>query len=114
MLFIDTAINISKTGNIMSLFGKPWRELLSLKSKNKEGLTVLAKERVKLGDMVIFCKNPPADQHHCNIWEWATGILIDINLCTGEASILTDGEIYNVGNEWVGPVDLLAPSGGFK
>ena len=60
-----------------------------------------------VGDMVMFCLNPPADPEHCNIWEWATGILIEIDRSTGNVHILHKGEVHEVHEKWIGPPDML-------
>lgn len=94
----------------MSLFGKPWREIFSFK-KNKNEKTgteeYILRGDIKMGDMVLFCANPPKDQSHCNIWEWKTGMLIEIDSETQVACILSEGAIYEIKDEWVGPIDMF-------
>ena len=94
----------------MSLFGKPWKEIFSFKKKKNEKTgqeEYILRGDVKMGDMVLFCGNPPADKSHCNIWEWRTGMLIEIDKETLMAHILSDGSIYEIKDEWVGPIDMF-------
>ena len=104
------AVTLDRLFLNMSLFGKPWKEIFSLRKKIEkldEDDESHKLEEVSVGDMVMFCVNPPEHKDHCNIWQWATGILIDVNRKTREAHILSDGEVYIIKNEWVGPLDML-------
>jgi hypothetical protein len=107
VLLINDSLAKSRVSNIMSLFGKSWRKLLSFGANRKEKISIPTRETAEIGDMVIFCKNPPADKDHCNVWQRATGMVIDIDTRTNEASILSDGEIYTIKDEWVGPINLF-------
>ena len=68
------------------------------------------KSFMKQGDLVAFCKNPPAEPEHCNIWSWGVGIFVEKeeNLC----HILCEGKIYVVEDIWVSDSDDLWFPGG--
>ena len=94
----------------MSLFGKPWKEIFSFKKKKSEKTgeeEYILRGDIKMGDMVLFCANPPEDESHCNIWQWKTGMLIEIDQSTRITCILSEGSIYEIKDEWVGPIDML-------
>lgn len=62
---------------------------------------------MKSGDLVKFCKNPPEDMDHCNIWEFGVGVILSIDLEKDTCKILCEGTEYSVGSEWIG--DLSCP-----
>lgn len=94
----------------MSLFGKPWKEIFSFKKKKnlKTGQEeYILRGDIRMGDMVLFCSNPPEDKSHCNIWEWKTGMLIDVEPESQIAHILSEGVVFVIKDEWVGPIDMF-------
>ena len=95
----------------MNLFGKDWKEIFRLRTPetgSEETQSKPLRENVSIGDMVMFCSNPPEDHSHCNIWRWSTGILVSVDKSFNEALILSEGKIHKVQKEWVGPLDMLS------
>tara|TARA_B100000242_G_C42716270_1_gene334699 strand:- start:1 stop:219 length:219 start_codon:yes stop_codon:yes gene_type:complete len=56
---------------------------------------------MKPGDLVRFCKNPPREPDHCNIWHFAIGLLLSHNSDTDECQILCEGEVHTCASKWV-------------
>ena len=101
----------------MSLFGRPWKEIFSFKKKKNKKTgreEYILRDDIKIGDMVLFCGNPPEDRNHCNIWEWKTGMLLEIEKESRKAHILSEGAVYEIQDEWVGPIDMLGDRSNLK
>ena len=56
---------------------------------------------MKPGDLVRFCKNPPREPDHCNIWHFAIGLLLSYNSEINECKILCEGEVHTCDSKWV-------------
>ena len=109
-LLMNVAVSSNSLETFMSLFGKPWKEIFSFKKKKNEKTSqeeYILRGDIKMGDMVLFCSNPPADKSHCNIWEWKTGMLIDVDPSSQIAHILSEGTVFVIKDEWVGPIDMF-------
>ena len=95
----------------LNLLGKFLRNFILSKEKKEERIEDPEKsydEGIILGDMVIFCSNPPEDIDHCNIWQWSVGLVVDVNKETRDVHILSEGKVHVVKDEWVGPLNMLA------
>ena len=64
---------------------------------------------MKSGDLVKFCKNPPENPDHCNIWEFGVGVILFVDTERKVCTILCEGLVHSVSQEWVGDISCPFP-----
>lgn len=64
---------------------------------------------IPTGTLVVFAINPPEQQDHAGIWQWALGLLLGKSECGEKYKVLYNGELYECSGEWIDRADEVDP-----
>lgn len=62
---------------------------------------------LEVGNLVVFCKNPPKSVDHCNVWEWDIGLVVAYEKQVGLVTIFSKNKTYRCAEKWVDNTESL-------